>query len=82
MRSEIKNISGKLDALAVSIQETKDESNFRKLIHKPQPKRSTKNLKEDISLKVYPTETNTVLLCSFFRLKVRTANSVDDQFLC
>ena len=52
MRSEIKNISGKLDALTVSKQGTNDEGNFPKLIHKAQPKRSTKNLIVGISLKV------------------------------
>jgi len=41
MRSEIKNISGKLDALTLSKQVPNHEGNFPKLIHKAQPKRST-----------------------------------------
>ena len=42
MRREIQIISGKLDALTVSRQETEDESKFPKQITKAQPKRSTK----------------------------------------
>jgi len=34
MKSEIKNISDKVDTLTVSRQETKDEGEFRKLINK------------------------------------------------
>ena len=37
MRSEIKNISDKLDALTVLRQETKDEGKFPTLINKAQP---------------------------------------------